>query len=140
MLNKVILIGNVGKDPEVQYIGEGENPTQVARFTLATSESYKNKQGEKNVDLLQIDRYTIRGNNSYLTGYVPVNQSGDINVVVEIPTGSTEKWEVTKPDGELKWEFKDGKPRIVKYLGYPGNYGMIPQTLLPEDRGPNFSR
>ena len=33
------------------------------------------------------------------------------------------------------WEFKDGKPRIVKYLGYPGNYGMVPKTLLPENLG-----
>ena len=27
------------------------------------------------------------------------------------------------------------KPREVKYLGYPGNYGMIPRTLLPKELG-----
>ena len=35
----------------------------------------------------------------------------------------------------MKWEFRNGKPRIVKYLPYPGNYGMIPQTLLPKETG-----
>lgn len=44
MINKVILVGNVGNDPEVRYISDG---VAVARFSLATSESYTNKQGEK---------------------------------------------------------------------------------------------
>lgn len=44
MINKVILVGNVGNDPEVKCISED---LQVAKFTLATSESYKNKDGEK---------------------------------------------------------------------------------------------
>ena len=42
MVNKVILIGNVGKDVEVQEVGT----TKVAKFSLATSESYT-KNGEK---------------------------------------------------------------------------------------------
>ena len=44
MINKVILIGRVGKDPEIRHL---DNNTSVARFSLATSESYKNKSGEK---------------------------------------------------------------------------------------------
>ena len=43
-VNKVILIGNLGKDPEVRYL---ENGVAVANFSLATTESYKNKEGEK---------------------------------------------------------------------------------------------
>ncbi|MBI4647824.1 MAG: single-stranded DNA-binding protein [Bacteroidia bacterium] len=43
-VNKAILIGNVGKDPEVRYL---ENGVAVANFSLATSEVYKNKAGEK---------------------------------------------------------------------------------------------
>ena len=43
-VNKVILIGNVGNDPEVKYIKED---VPVAKFRLATNESYKNKDGEK---------------------------------------------------------------------------------------------
>ena len=43
-VNKVILIGNLGKDPEVRYL---DNGVAVANISLATSESYKNKEGER---------------------------------------------------------------------------------------------
>jgi len=42
-VSKTILLGNVGKDPEVRTVGE----SKVANFSLATSESYKNKAGER---------------------------------------------------------------------------------------------
>ena len=44
-VNKVILIGNLGKDPEVRYL---ENGVPVAKFPIATSETFKDKNtGEK---------------------------------------------------------------------------------------------
>ncbi|MFT4738148.1 MAG: single-strand DNA-binding protein [Cyclobacteriaceae bacterium] len=43
-VNKVILVGNLGKDPEVRYL---ENGSVVANVTIATSESYKDKSGNK---------------------------------------------------------------------------------------------
>jgi single-strand DNA-binding protein len=43
-VNKVILVGNVGKDAEVRYIDSG---VAVASFSLATSENYTAKNGEK---------------------------------------------------------------------------------------------
>lgn len=43
-INKVILVGNVGKDPEVRHL---DSETSVANFSLATSESYTNKNGER---------------------------------------------------------------------------------------------
>lgn len=43
-VNKVILIGNLGKDPEVGYTKEGK---AVASFSLATSESWKGKDGNR---------------------------------------------------------------------------------------------
>ena len=43
-VNKVILVGNLGKDPEIRTIDGGD---KVANFTLATSETYKNKEGQK---------------------------------------------------------------------------------------------
>ena len=43
-VNKVILLGNLGKDPEVRRLDDGR---AVANFSLATSETYKNKSGEK---------------------------------------------------------------------------------------------
>ena len=42
-VNKVILIGNLGKDPEVKYTPQG---TPVAKITLATNERFKGKDGQ----------------------------------------------------------------------------------------------
>jgi len=42
-VNKVILLGNVGKDPEVKFLPSGQ---AVANFSIATSERYKDKAGE----------------------------------------------------------------------------------------------
>lgn len=70
-----------------------------------------------------------------LMDFIPLFEDGDINVVVEIPAGTLEKWEVDKSDGKVKLEYVDDKPRIINYLGYPGNYGMIPRTLLSKELG-----
>ena len=43
-VNKVILVGNLGKNPEVRYLDSG---IAVANFSLATTENYKNKEGER---------------------------------------------------------------------------------------------
>ena len=47
MLNKVTLIGRVGKDPEIKYTGAGK---AIANFSIATSESYKDKQTNEKVE------------------------------------------------------------------------------------------
>ncbi len=46
MVNKVILIGNLGKDPVITE----SNGNKIANFSFATSETYNNKQGEKQTD------------------------------------------------------------------------------------------
>jgi single-strand DNA-binding protein len=43
-VNKVILIGNLGKDPEVRYLPSGD---AVANISIATTEAWKDKSGEK---------------------------------------------------------------------------------------------
>ncbi len=43
-LNKILLIGNLGKDPEIRYTPEG---TPVANFSLATSENWTDKSGTR---------------------------------------------------------------------------------------------
>ena len=48
-LNKVMLIGNVGKDPEVRYLdgnNAGSGSAKVAQFTLATTERFRDRNGE----------------------------------------------------------------------------------------------
>lgn len=77
-VNKVILIGNLGKDPEVRHL---ENGTTVANFPIATSESYTDKNtGQKveNTDWHDIvvwrgladvvDKYVRKGQKVYIEG------------------------------------------------------------------------
>jgi inorganic pyrophosphatase len=72
---------------------------------------------------------------SYLDGYPALAGSGLVNVVVEIPAGTNEKWEVDKTSGALRWEQNAGIHRVIQYLPYPANYGMIPRTSLPRELG-----
>ena len=43
-VNKVILVGNLGKDPEVRRLNSGD---QVVNFTLATSENWRDKNSRR---------------------------------------------------------------------------------------------
>lgn len=49
MLNRVVLIGRLTKDPELRY---SQNGVAVATFTLAVDRTYKNAQGEKETDFI----------------------------------------------------------------------------------------
>ena len=89
---------------------------------------------EGGVRAAESDPYVLTPATSFLSGPTARAENGSIHVVVEIPAGTTDKWEVEE-DGVMRWEFKNGEARVVKYLGYPGNYGMIPRTLLPETSG-----
>ena len=78
-LNKVILIGNVGNDPEVKYFDGG---SVVARVSLATNETYTNKNNERveqtewfrvefwNEQAKTIEKYLKKGNQLYVEGRI----------------------------------------------------------------------
>lgn len=80
------------------------------------------------------DDVTVRAPMDLLRGRPTRTADGLVHAVVEIPAGTNEKWEV-KADGVLRWDMKDGKPRVVQYLGYPCNYGMVPRTRLGKELG-----
>ena len=83
-LNKVLLIGNVGKDPEIRHLESGAS---VASFTLATSERYRDRGGELRentewhniVAWRQLARYTteIMANSIQLLGRRGDNPAAD---------------------------------------------------------------
>lgn len=50
-MNKVVLMGRLTRDPEVRY-SQGENPTAVARFTLAVERRFK-REGEETADFIR---------------------------------------------------------------------------------------
>ena len=78
-INKVILVGNVGRDPEVRDFGDGQ---KVVRLSLATSERWKDKSGQRqertewhNVSIYGAladiaERYVTKGSRLYLEGKV----------------------------------------------------------------------
>ncbi|MBI5427119.1 MAG: inorganic diphosphatase [Nitrospinae bacterium] len=82
-----------------------------------------------------LDPYTLEGEKNFLSGHEPRNPDGTVTAVIEIPAGTNDKWEVRIPDGNMVWDTLDGKPRVVKYLGYPANYGILPKTVLSKKMG-----
>ena len=102
-VNKVILVGNLGKDPEIRYLPSGE---AVAGVTLATSNKYKNRNGEM-VDetewhnitffgrLAEIaGQYLKKGSSIYVEGRLKTEKYTDKNGV--------EKYQTKVIVGELK--------------------------------------
>lgn len=88
MVNKVILIGNVGADPEVRYLDGG---VAVANLRLATTERYRNKNGE-NVDQTEwhnivlwrglaeiVEKYVRKGMRLYIEGRIRTRSWDDQN-------------------------------------------------------------
>jgi len=85
-VNKVILVGNLGKDPEVRHLESG---VAVARFTLATNDYYKDKSGNRvertewhNValwrDLAEVaEKYLRKGHQVYVEGSIRTRQYQD---------------------------------------------------------------
>jgi single-strand DNA-binding protein len=97
-VNKVILVGNLGKDPEIKYTPSG---TPVAKFSLATNERYKDKGGEwqdrtewHNIVAWQrlaeiIGEYVKKGSKLYIEGRLQTSswedkQSGEKKYRTEI--------------------------------------------------------
>lgn len=96
-LNKVTLIGNLGKDPETKTIDE---KVTVTKFTLATTESYKDEKGEKHTATEWHNiviwgkpaeiaaKYLKKGSKIYLEGKIKTrgyeNKEGQKKYVTEI--------------------------------------------------------
>jgi len=81
------------------------------------------------------DEWRLGAETNFLKGYPCRNEDGSVNMVVEIPAGTNQKWETTKSGDALEWEMRENGRRVVDYLAYPANYGMIPRTRLPKHLG-----
>ncbi|TNE80364.1 MAG: single-stranded DNA-binding protein [Bacteroidetes bacterium] len=123
-VNKVILIGNVGRDPEVRHL---ENQRVVANFSLATKEYYRDRSGNRqeltewhNIEMWDdlartAEKYVVKGKLLYLEGKIRTNswtdkESGQersnkiirANVMTFLNTGGG--------SGESRSENKEGNP------------------------------
>lgn len=113
-VNKVTLIGNVGKDPETRYLESG---VPVSTFSLATSESFKNKNGERVTSTEWHNIVLWRGLAELAEKYV---HKGDPLFI----------------EGKIRtrtWEDKEGKRRYTTEI-IANNMIM----LSPRDKGDDF--
>ena len=101
-------------------------------FFVFNFNSYSNEISDQ---VTRVDKFKIVGKRNFLFDYKNFITPLTVNVVIEIPKNTNEKWEVSKLDGSLEHEFFMGAPRIINYLPYPINYGMIPRTVLPLQLG-----
>ena len=93
-MNKSILIGNVGNAPEIRTLDSG---AKVANFSIATTEKYKDKQGEE-VKLIEWHRLEVWGS------------------LVAITENYVKKGDRICIEGKIrteKWEDKDGNPKTT---------------------------
>ena len=95
--NKVQLIGNLGQDPEIVNLDNGR---KLAKFSLATNETYRNKKGEKVTDTQWhnvvawgktaeiVENYLVKGKEIAVEGKLTSRsyetQSGDKRYITEI--------------------------------------------------------
>jgi single-strand DNA-binding protein len=123
-VNKVILIGNLGRDPELRYTQSGQ---AVANFTLATTERFSNREGERQ-ERTEWHRIVAWGRTAELCAqYLAKGRS----VYIEGRLGTRE------------WEDKEGQKRrtteitaqSVQFLGARGGAGGPSGT---EPSGPSF--
>lgn len=93
-VNKAILIGNLGKDPEVRYMPSGE---AIANITLATTDTWKDKSGEKQ-EKTEWHRVSFFGRQAEVVGEY-LKKGSQIYVEGRIQT--------------RKWQDKEGKDRYT---------------------------
>ena len=124
-INKVILIGNLGRDPEIQNF---ENGVKKATFTLATTENYRGKEGEKishtewhNIVLWRglaevSERYLKKGYSVYIEGRIRRREYED-------------------KEGQKKFVFEILADNMQMLGGprEPGANGSAPQAEMPKD-------
>lgn len=91
MVNKVILIGNVGQDPEVRYTGDANNGAKVATIRLATTERFRDRNGNlqehtewHNVVVWRnqadvVEKYVKKGTQLYIEGRIRTRSWDDQN-------------------------------------------------------------
>lgn len=123
MINKVILVGNVGKDPEIRYV---EKNVPVARFSLATSErAFVNAKGVQVPERTEwhnivvwrslaevVEKYVRKGTQLYIEGKITYNQWVDKSNVSHSST------EIIADTLQLLGKRPDEEPAPFKTITY----------------------
>jgi len=137
-VNKVILVGRLGKDPEVKYTPSG---TPVAKFTLATDDVYKDRAGEQQrrtewhtivawSKLAEIcGEYLVKGKQVYIEGSIRSRQWED-------QTGNKRTaYEIVARDMKMLGSRADSERSSVA----PGRAAPSPETDSPPPPSPEIT-
>jgi single-strand DNA-binding protein len=109
-INKVILIGNLGKDPEVKYMPSGD---AVANITLATSETWNDKSSGEKKEKTEWHRVVFFGKLAEIVGQY-LKKGSKVYVEGQLQT--------------RKWQGQDGQDRYtteVVVKGFNGTMQML---------------
>ena len=129
-VNKVILVGNLGADPEIRNTQNGD---KVASFSLATSESWKDQSGERQTKtewhrivvfggLTQvIESYVKKGSKLFVEGQLRTRKWQDQSGVEKYTT------EVVLTNFNGTMQMLDGNPNSAGAGGYQSNQNSQPQ-------------
>ena len=125
-VNKAIIVGNLGKDPEVRYTASGE---AMCNITVATSENWKDKATGEKKELTEWHRISFFGKLAEICGQY-LKKGSQVYVEGSIRT--------------RKWTDKDGQERYtteirgdeMKMLGRKSDGGQRNQDSEPTDYAP----
>lgn len=134
-VNKVILVGNLGRDPEIRTLGSGD---RVANFTMATSETWRDRaSGERrertewhrvaifNDNLVKIaENYLRKGSKIYLEGALQTRKYNDASGVEKSATEIV----LQKFRGELTMLDGKGEGDGARGEGDAGGYASGPRA------------
>ena len=121
-VNKVILIGNVGGDPEVRYMPNGN---AVANVTLATSDSWKDKQTGQQQERTEWHRVVFFGRLAEIVGEY-VRKGSKIYIEGRLQTREWEKDGVKRYTTEIVVDI-GGQMQLLDSRGQGGGEGMAQQ-------------
>lgn len=140
-LNKVMLIGNLGKDPEAKHF---EGGGMIVKFPIATTESYKNREGQKvestewhNIvvgrrGLAEVcEKYLNKGDKVYIEGRIKTrswqDQEGQTKYATEI---QADNMTMLTPKGE-----SNGGGSAQPAQAQASQTASTPQSTTPVDSG-----
>ncbi len=136
MVNKVILIGNVGADPDVKYLDGG---IAVANIRLATTERYKNKNGE-NIDQTEwhnivlwrglaevVEKYVKKGMRLYIEGRLRTRSWDDQNGVKRYTT------EIFADNMQMLSRTEDNNITTSRSTTSPSTFTQSPSSMPADD-------
>lgn len=147
-LNKAMLIGNVGKDPEVRYLEQNSpNSAKVASFTLATTERFRDRNGEtrentewhnivawrSNADV--VERFVKKGTQLYVEGRLRSRswdgQDGTKHYITEIVADTIQLLGNRKDNPGADAAYAPQAPAAQPYTPQAQPYAPVAQPAAP---------